>query len=117
MTLNNGDDIHLWSKIDIKYRDNPYLLFQVQILNDKDEILLLMEMDPLNIDTRIMCIEKIKDGVTEYSCEGRINDYIKPANTDHIEIAEDGIYKFKIVLTGVKENIIELRDCSLIIKK
>lgn len=117
LTLQEGDNLHLWSKFDIVYKNDPGLLLQVQILNDKDEILLLMEMNPLNVDTRIMCFKETKNEITDYSCEGRIDDYYRPDDTDHIEIAEDGIYKFKAVLSAFEENIIEFRNCYLIIKK
>jgi len=115
--IDSGDKIYFWSELDMEYEGNLNLSFQVQIVNDKGENLMLIEMDALDIDTRVMCVETTLNSKTNYSCTGRIHNFISPENMDFLEFEDSGEYSFNVIMLANSYEKIDIKKSKLILKK
>ena len=106
--LKKNEQISLWSKLDIKYENNPNLKYKVQIFSEKEGSIALFELNPLETDQSIMCYEQTIDNINEYNCTGRI---------DKFYMEDSGNYIFKAAFFSDSDKLINLKEASLLIKK
>jgi hypothetical protein len=117
VNINSGDKLYFWSELDMEYEGNVNLYFQVEIANDKGESLMLIEMDALDIDTRVMCIETTSNNKTNYSCTGRIHNFTSPEEMDFVEFEDSGEYSFNVIMFANSYEKIDIKKSKLILKK
>jgi len=116
ININSGDKLYFWSELDMEYEGNLNLYFQVEIVNDKGENLLLIEMDALDIDTRVLCVETTLDNKTNYSCTGRIHNFTSPEDMDFIEFEDSGMYSFNVIMFANSYDKLDITKSKLILK-
>jgi hypothetical protein len=107
LDLKKGENIALWSHMDVAYDGDPKLYFQLQLLRDtvvEKEVL----VDPF--DKRITIGEKR----TEFN--GHV-DHSFTGKNGELPIAEDGTYIFRTRLVRLNDVPVELRKAELILKK
>lgn len=115
--IDAGDKIYFWSKFDMEYEGNLKMVYQVQVFNDRNENILLLEMDPLDIDTRVMCVETTLNNKTDYSCTGKIHNFSLPVKANFIEFVDAGDYSFKAIMFTNSIDKLDIKESKLIIKK
>lgn len=106
--MEKNEKLFFWSKLDMEYDGDLKLTCQVQVFNDKDENIMLLEMNPLDVDTRIMCFEKSINSKTNYSCTGRIQ---------YLQFEDKGEYHFKVIMFANSSVELDMKEAVMILKK
>ena len=101
----------------MEYKNDINLTFQIEFFNETGEKLGFLEMNPLDVDTKMMCVETSLNSKTNYSCTGRIHNFTVPESYDFIQFEDSGKYSFKVILFSNSYDEIEMKEAALIIKK
>jgi hypothetical protein len=115
--VKSGDRLYFWSKIDMEYEGVLEMQCQVQVLNEKDEILEVLVFDPLIVDTTTLCNKTTISGKSTYSCTGRIHNYGHPKFKNFLMFAETGVYHFIAIMYAQISEGLEIEKSLLLIKK
>jgi hypothetical protein len=107
ITLKKGDEIAIWSEMDIEYEGEVSLLFKVSIARD-GEVLDVLQVDPRQKDMTFGEVKTSFGNKTNWSFSGR--NAIFP-------IATDGTYTIEAILLASDDNSLVIKKAELVIKK
>ncbi|MCX2744518.1 hypothetical protein OO013_11615 [Mangrovivirga sp. M17] len=105
--LKKGDEIEVWSDMDLEFEGVVQLRFGVKIYKNDEEYRQL-EIDPFDKNTTLGEVRKTINKGTEWSFFGK--------NTS-LRIDEDGSYTFEGVLISSENPTLKINKADLVIKK
>ncbi|MBK8500410.1 MAG: hypothetical protein IPL52_16715 [Flavobacteriales bacterium] len=107
LNLKKGDEIALWSRMDMAYDGQADLRMRVRVVKD-DADLQLFELDPTEKNVTVSETRTEFNGRTEWSFTGKNAEYTVP---------EDGAYTFKAILTAEENPSLRIRKAELLLKQ
>ncbi len=107
LNLKKGDEITIWSDMDLEFDGNVSLMFKVEVLKD-DKAHLFIDFDPTDVNVTLGEYESIVGNHTNWSYEGKNTTF---------PIEEDGAYTFKAILLNTATPSLKLKKAELIFKK
>lgn len=105
--LNQGDKVDLWSDMDVTYSGELGLRFKVQV-EFKGEELAGMELDAFRPSTQESSEKTETFGATNWKYSGRQKGF---------RVQESGDYLFKVVLAGIRNSSLKIRQADLVLKR
>lgn len=107
INLTKGDELGIWSDMDIEYEGDVDLKFIIEILKDGKEFQTL-ELDPREKNISLGEVRTSIMGKTDWSFEGK--------NTE-VEIEEYATYTFKAYLIASDNPSLKVTKAEIILKK
>ncbi len=107
LDFKKGDEIGIWSDIDIEYEDDIVLRFRIGVSKDGEQHG-RFEIDPTE--------KSITTGELKTSIMGKTNWRFMGKNTK-IEIEEDGEYTFKGLLVASDNPSLKITKAEIVLKK
>jgi hypothetical protein len=105
--LKKGDEIAIWSEMDVKYKGEVMFLFKIQVFNG-DDFVELLEIDPMDKNVSVGEVKTQINGKTNWKFSGKNMKY---------EIKEDGKYTFKGILIASKDSDLKIEKAEVVFKK
>ena len=107
LDLEEGEDISIWSDMDIAYEGEVSLRFRIDVLKDGETIANLT-LDPTDKNITIGEVEKSIMGKTDWRFSGKNSVF---------EIEESGRYTFKGILIASDNQSLEVNKAEVVLKK
>lgn len=107
LDLKKGDEIAIWSDMDIKYEGDIAIRFKMEILKNGENFGGL-EIDPTDKNITIGEVKTSLMGKTDWSFSGKNSE---------IKIEEDGNYTFKGILVSSDNSTLEVMKAEIVLKK
>lgn len=107
LNLKKGDEIGIWSEMDMEYEGDAPVRFKVQILKDGKEFGGL-EIDPTDKNISMGEVKTTIMDKTSWSFTGK---------NKSLTIEEDGNYIFKALLVAAPNNTLKIKKAELVLKK
>ena len=107
LDLKKGEEIAIWSDMDIQYEGNVALRFRMEILKNGEKFGGL-ELDPTDKNITIGEVKTSLMGETDWSFSGKNSE---------IKIEEDGKYTFKGILVASKNPTLIVNKAEIVLKK
>ncbi|WP_396602170.1 hypothetical protein [Algibacter sp. R77976] len=107
LELKKGDEIGIWSDIDVEYEDDVILRFRIAIERNGEKYGGL-EIDPMDKSITIGEVKTSVFGKTNWSFVGK---------NSKIKIEEDGKYTFKGLLVSSENRSLNIIKAEIILKK
>jgi len=107
IALKKGDEIGIWSDMDLEYEGDIYLRFKLEILKNGKKLGKL-EIDPLEKSVTIGEVKTTVMDKTNWSFTGKNSE---------ITIEEDATYTFKAILIGVVNPTLIVKKAEIVLKK
>lgn len=107
LALKKGDEIGIWSDMDVEYEGDVYLRFKLEIWKNGAKLGGL-EIDPMEKNITIGEVKTTLMDKTNWSFTGK--------NTE-ITIEEDANYTFKAILVAVSNTTLIVKKAEIILKK
>ena len=107
LDLKKGDEVAIWSDMDITYKGNVDLRFRIEVLKDGEKYGGL-EIDPTDKNITIGEVKTSILGKTDWSFSGK--------NTE-ITIEEEGNYTFKGILVASENASLKVEKAEIVLKK
>ena len=106
--LKKGEQVGVWSEIDIEYEGNIGLRFRLDIYKGDEPIAEGMEIDPME--------KNITLGETKISVNGKVDWSFTGRNTS-LTFDEDGEYTFKAILVASNNPTLKINQAELVLKQ
>lgn len=107
LELDAGDEIAIWSDMDMKYEGDLALQFRLHILRD-GEVFQQMEIDPMDHNITMKEVKTSLMGQTDWRFMGK--------NTE-VTIPESGTYIFRAILVASENPSLQLSKAELVFRK
>ncbi|QCK13363.1 hypothetical protein [Mangrovivirga cuniculi] len=107
VALNKGDEIGIWSDMDLAFEGTVQLRFGIKIYKNGEDYR-QFEVDPFDKNITLGEVKKTINGDTDWSFFGK--------NTS-IEIEENGNYTFEGVLIASENPTLKIKKANLVLKK
>lgn len=107
LDLKKGDEIAIWSDMDIEYEGDVAMRFRVEILKNGENFGGL-EIDPTDKNITIGEIKTSLMNKTDWSFSGKNSE---------IKIEEDGNYTFKGILVASENRTLKVNKAEVVLKK
>lgn len=107
LQLKKGDEVAIWSDMDLSYSGDVSLLFRVEILIN-GENLGLMDIDPMDKNITIGEVKTSILGETDWSFSGKNGEF---------EAEEDAEYTFKGILVASDNPSLEVKKAEVVFKQ
>lgn len=105
--LKQGEEIALWSDMDMSYEGDVALRFQLEIIMDTTS-LGIMELDPMDKNITLGEVKTTLNDKTNWSFSGKNGSF---------KVEEDANYTFKAILIASDNSTLQIDKAELIIKK
>lgn len=105
--LKKGEEIAIWSEMDIEYEGDVALRFKMEVLKNGENIGGL-EIDPTDKNITIGEVRTSLMGKTDWSFTGKNSE---------ITIEEDGNYTFKGILVASENTTLKVMKAEIVLKK
>lgn len=107
IALKKGDEIGIWSDMDLEYEGDIYLRFKLEIWKNGEKLGKL-EIDPLEKNVTIGEVKTALMNKTNWSFTGKNSE---------ITIEEDATYTFKAILVAVANPTLKVKKAEIVLKK
>ncbi|MDC1162592.1 hypothetical protein OAT18_04040 [Tenacibaculum sp.] len=107
LDLKNGEEIAIWSDMDIKYEGDVDLRFKIEVLKNGENFGGL-EIDPTEKNITIGEVKTSLMGKTDWSFFGKNSE---------IKIEEDANYTFKAILVSSESTTLKITKAEIVLKK
>ncbi len=107
LDLKKGEEIAIWSDMDMKYEGNVTLRFKIEILKNGEKMTML-EMDPTDKNLTIGEVKTNIMGKTNWSFTGKNSE---------IKIEEEGNYTFRGILLASDNPTLQVKKAEIVLKK
>ncbi|MGZ4048472.1 MAG: hypothetical protein ACXVPU_15515 [Bacteroidia bacterium] len=107
LDLKAGEKLWFWTDMDIEYKGNPELTYQIQLIKNADT-LGYIEFHPFDKKITLGEIKTTLFGKTKWSFKGSM---------DFLKIKENGKYTFRAILASSQNQSVKLNKADLVLKK
>jgi hypothetical protein len=107
LDLKKGEEILIWSEIDIEYEGDVALRFKIEI-SKNDTILNILEIDPTDKSISMGEVKTNLRNKTDWSFSGKNSE---------LKIEEDGTYTFKGLLVSSPNLTLKVLKAEIVLKK
>ncbi|SFN42923.1 hypothetical protein SAMN04487989_101374 [Bizionia echini] len=107
LSLKKGEEIAVWSEMDIEYEGNVDLRFQIEVSKNGENIGVL-EIDPTDKNITIGELKSSINNKTSWSFTGKNSE---------ITIEDNGEYTFKGILIASENPTLKIDKAEIILKK
>lgn len=107
LALKKGDNLAFWTEMDVEFENELELVYVVGVWKDsvkQGEY----KLDALKTNPRMMEVKTTFGNKTSWSYTGKM---------DNLEVPDDGIYHFKMVLMSSGNPTLSLKKAELVLKK
>ncbi len=106
LDLKKGDELGLWSEMDMEYEGAVELRFRIEVIKDGETIDNL-EIDPTDKSISIMQSKTVWNNKTDWSYTGKNGEYT---------IKEDGNYTFRGFLVASENPSLVIEEAEFVLK-
>jgi hypothetical protein len=107
LNLKKGEEIAIWSEMDIEYEGDVALRFRMEVSKDGENFGDL-EIDPTDKNITIGEVKTSLMGKTDWRFSGK---------NSKIKIEEDGNYTFKGILVASENSTLKVTKAEIVLKK
>jgi hypothetical protein len=105
--LNKGDKLWFWTDVNIEYKGNLNLEYQIQLIKNSDTLGYL-QLHPFDKNVTIGELKTTFFDATKWSFQGSM---------DFLQIKETGKYTFRTILVSNPNETLKINKADLVLKK